>query len=313
MNVTVLAGGLSHERDVSERSGRQVANGLLDAGHDVTLHDSNAQLLEHLSANRPDVVVPMLHGAAGEDGTLREVLKALELPYVGATPSACRMAFDKSVAKAIVESAGIKVPFGISLPHTTFRELGADAVMKAVIERVGLPAIVKPTRGGSSLGATVVHDAAALPAALVSAFAYSEVALVERFIEGTEIAVSVIEDEAGVRALPAVEIRPDGGFYDYNARYTAGVTEFFCPARVSDEVTARAAEVATTAHLALNLRDLSRSDLIIDSAGEVWFLEVNVAPGMTETSLFPQSVQAAGLQLGGVMDLLVSIAHKRGG
>lgn len=313
MKITVLAGGLSHEREVSERSGRRVADALKDLGHDVELADADSQLLTRLVQHETDVVVPMLHGAAGEDGTLREVLQALQLPYVGSTPSACRMAFDKPVAKAIVEAAGIKVPFGFALPHTIFRELGAEGVMRAVIERVGLPAIVKPARGGSSLGATVVREAGALPSALVSAFAYAEVAVIEQFIEGTEIAVSVFENGVSVQSLPAVEIQPDGGFYDYNCRYVAGLTEFFCPARLDTATAERAANLAVAAHEALNLRDLSRSDIIVDRQGELWFLEVNVAPGMTETSLFPQSVAAAGLQLGMVFDSLVSIAVQRGG
>lgn len=313
MKVTVIAGGLSHERDVSERSGRRVADALRDCGHEVVVRDTNANLLRELEAHRPDVVVPMLHGAVGEDGTVREVLKALELPYVGSVPSACRLSFDKSLAKALLEESGVKSPFGIALPHTAFRELGADALMAAVVQKVGLPAVVKPVRSGSSLGATVVKDSSEVPSALVSAFAYADVALIERFVEGTEIAVAVLEDSTGPKALPAVEIRPDGGFYDYNARYVAGLTEFFCPARLDPATAARAAEVALTAHRELGLRDLSRADLIVDADGEVWFLETNVAPGFTETSLFPQAIAAAGLQVAEVFDKLVSIAAERGG
>jgi D-alanine-D-alanine ligase len=313
MHIVVLAGGLSHERDVSERSGRRVAEALKERGHTVEVRDADSTLLNSLRDNKPDVVIPMLHGAAGEDGTLRDVLEALEIPYVGSTPDACRMAFDKPVAKSIVASAGIAVPQGVALPHSTFRELGAEAVMNAVLNRVGLPAIVKPARGGSSLGVTVIREAAALPAAMVSAFAYGEVAIIEQFIEGIEVAVSVVETVVGPSALPAVEIRPDGGVYDYAARYTAGLTEFFCPARLSDDVTARVLETAVTTHLALDLRDLSRSDLIVDRNGGVWFLEVNVAPGMTETSLFPQSVAAAESDLGEIFDTLVHVAVSRGG
>lgn len=311
MKITVLAGGLSHEREVSERSGRRVADALKDLGHDVEVADADSQLLARLVEHETDVVIPMLHGAAGEDGTLREVLKALQLPYVGSTPSACRMAFDKPVAKAIVEAAGIKVPFGFALPHTIFRELGADGVMRAVLQRVGLPAIVKPARGGSSLGATVVRDADALPSALVSAFAYSDVAVIEQFIEGTEIAVSVFETGVSVQSLPAVEIQPDGGFYDYNCRYVAGLTEFFCPPRLDETTAKRAADLAVAAHEALNLRDLSRSDIIVDHAGELWFLEVNVAPGMTETSLFPMAATASGHELGALYRQLTEVAITR--
>ena len=313
MYIVVLAGGLSHERDISERSGRRVADALRDRGHEVDVLDTDAQLLTKLQAHRPDCVIPMLHGAAGEDGTLREVLEALKLPYVGSTPHACRVAFDKAIAKSIVESAGIAVPAGVSLPHSTFRELGADAVMQAVISRVGLPAIVKPARGGSSLGVTVVREASALPSAMVAAFAYGDVAIVEQFIEGIEVAVSVVHTVVGPSALPAVEIQPDGGVYDYTARYTAGVTEFFCPARLSDDVSALVAQTAITTHLALDLRDLSRSDMIVDHNGGVWFLEVNVAPGMTETSLFPQSLAAADSDLGEIFDTLVHLSVSRGG
>ena len=313
MYIVVLAGGLSHERDISERSGRRIAENLKDRGHTVDVFDADAQLLKKLESNRPDVVIPLLHGAAGEDGTLRDVLEALDLRYVGSTPDACRVSFDKPVAKSLMASAGVQVPVGVALPHATFRELGAESVIKAVLNRVGLPCIVKPSRGGSSLGATVVREAGSLPSALVSAFAYGDVALIEQFIEGTEVAVSVIESAAGPVALAAVEIKPDGGVYDYNARYTAGTTEFFCPARLSADLEEQVEQTAVTAHLILGLRDLSRSDMIVDNNGIVWFLEVNVAPGMTETSLFPQSVQAADSDLGEIFESLANTAFKRGG
>ena len=311
MNIVVLAGGLSHERDVSIRSGRRVAENLRDLGKQVTVSDVDSQLLAQWKIEPPSVVIPLLHGANGEDGALRDVLEAIGVPYIGAQPDACRIAFDKPIAKAVARTAGIRTPRSVALPHATFRELGADAVITAVADKVGLPAIVKPTKSGSSLGATVVHDRKELPAALVAAFAYGDVALVEQFIAGTEIAVSVIERNGTAEALPAVEIVPDGGFYDYSARYTAGTTQFFAPARLSAAVAEQAANMALAAHTALGLRDLSRSDLIVDSNGDVWFLEVNVAPGMTETSLFPLAVEAAGLTLGEVMLALVETAARR--
>ncbi len=172
--------------------------------------------------------------------------------------------------------------------------------------------MVKPTRGGSSLGATVVRAAADLPAAMVAAFAYGDTALIERFVQGVEVAVSVVADDGGPRALPVVEVVPDGGFYDYGARYTAGATEFFTPARLPDDVLASCAATAVTVHEVLGLRDWSRSDLLVDAAGTPWFLEVNVAPGMTETSTYPQAVHAAGLDLGDVTAGLVARAMARG-
>jgi D-alanine-D-alanine ligase len=310
--VVVLAGGLSHERDVSLRSGRRVAEALRGAGLEVSVADVDAGLLPSLSSDRPGVVVPLLHGASGEDGALRDVLGMFGLPYVGSGPRSCRLAFDKPAAKTAVAEAGLATPASVTLPQTTFRELGAAAVMAALLDTLGLPLMVKPARGGSSLGAAVVRTAEELPSAMVGCFSYGDTALVEHFVTGTEVAVSVVETDGGPVALPVVEIVPDGGFYDYSARYTAGATEFFAPARLPDEVVARCAAAAVTAHQALRLRDLSRTDLIVDAEGAPWFLEVNVAPGMTETSLFPQAVAAAGQDLGALWRGLVERATSRG-
>jgi len=309
--VLVLAGGLSHERDVSLRSGRRVAEALRGAGVEVAERDVDAGLLASLRADRPSCVVPMLHGETGEDGAIREILELLSIPYVGATPSASRAAFDKPVAKTVVTRAGLHTPASVCLPHETFRELGAADVMAALVERLGLPLMVKPARSGSALGCAVVASAEQLPSAMVNSFAYGSVALLERFVTGTEVAVPVIDDGSGPRALPAVGIRPDGGVYDYTARYTAGSTEFDVPARLSPALAEECARVALAAHTALGLRDLSRSDLIVDADGTVWFLEVNVAPGFTETSTVPLSVQAAGLDLGEVVASLVRAAVDR--
>ena len=312
--VLVLAGGLSHERDVSLRSGRRVAEALRDVGVEVEVRDVDATLLPLLSSpERPDCVVPLLHGETGEDGALREVLELAGVPYLGAGPAACRVAFDKPVAKTVAASAGLLTPPSVALPHETFRELGAAAVMEAMVATLGLPLIVKPTRGGSALGCSVVRTAAALPQAMVDAFAYGSTALVERFVEGDEVAVPVIDTGEGPRALPAVLIEPDSGVYDYTARYTAGSTEFVVPAKLADDVAAEVARVAVTAHRALGLRDLSRSDLIVDAEGRVWFLEVNVAPGLTETSTVPLAVQAAGLEMGRLVADLVGLAVDRAG
>ncbi|HEY3016772.1 MAG TPA: D-alanine--D-alanine ligase [Nocardioides sp.] len=309
--IVVLAGGLSHERDVSLRSGRRVAEAMRTSGLQVEERDVDASLLPAFVADPPACVVPMLHGETGEDGAIREVLELLDLPYVGSRPAVCRTAFDKPVAKTIVRRIGIDTPDWFCLPHQTFRELGAVAVMDALVARLGLPLMVKPARSGSALGCTVVHDSADLPSAMVNAFAYGDVALLEQFVEGDEVAVCVIDDGSGPHALPIVSIKPDGGVYDYTARYTAGSTQFEVPARLEPEVLEACARVAITAHEALGLRDLSRSDLIVDPDGRVWFLEVNVAPGFTETSTVPLSIQAAGLDLGKVMTSLVTAAVGR--
>ncbi len=306
--VLVLAGGLSHERDVSLRSGRRVAEALRDCGLEVEVRDVDATLLTLLREDPPDCVVPLLHGESGEDGALRELFELAGTAYVGARPEACRIAFDKPVAKTVVTAAGLRTPYAVTLPHQTFRELGATSVMGLLLSGVGLPLVVKPTRGGSALGVSVVREAGELPQAMVTAFAYGDTALVERFVPGREVAVPVLDTGTGPQALPAVGIEPDGGFYDYTARYTAGSTEFQVPAGLGEEVAAECARVAVEAHRALGLRHLSRSDLIVDEAGAVHFLEVNVAPGLTETSTVPLAVQAAGLDLGRVVADLVAVA-----
>lgn len=309
--VSVLAGGLCPERDVSLRSGRRMAEALRERGLEVQVVDTDAALLPQWELDPPDVVLPMLHGAVGEDGSLRDVLETLGLPFVGAVPTACRLAFDKPIAKAAVAKVGVATADWIALPHSAFRELGANRIMKAAINRLGLPLVVKPTRGGSALGLSIVHTAEELPPAMVAAFAYSDTVMLEQFVPGTEIAVSVIERNGVAEVLPAVEIHSDSGIYDYQARYTAGMSEFFVPARLSEAAADAAANAALTAHKVLGLRDFSRTDLIVSPSGTAFFLETNVAPGMTETSLLPQSVVAAGYALGEVFEHLIQQAHSR--
>jgi D-alanine-D-alanine ligase len=309
--VLVLAGGLSHERDVSLRSGRRVAEALRDVGVEVEERDVDADLVARLRSDPPHAVFPLLHGVTGEDGALRQVLDLYGVPYVGADAAACRTSFDKPVASTMVRGAGLRTPESVVLGHDTFRELGASALMDAVTAGIKLPLVVKPARGGSALGVSIVRTADELPSAMVNCFAYGPVALIERYVEGAEVAVTVVDTGDGPRTLPAVEIRPDSGFYDYEARYTAGATQFVVPAGLDDSVAAACAEAAVTAHRALGLRDLSRSDLVVDTDGVPWFLEVNVAPGMTETSLVPLAAEAAGLELGVLCRDLLTVAAGR--
>jgi D-alanine-D-alanine ligase len=310
--VVVLAGGLSHERDVSLRSGRRVAQALRSQGADVVESDVDSALVPRLAALDDALVFPVLHGEAGEDGALREVLALLGVPFVGSVGAACRVAFDKSIATTVIAEAGHRTPAQVALPHEIFRELGAAALVAALGGQIGFPMMVKPSRGGSALGCSKVSRAEELPAAMVGAYAYGAVAVVEEFIGGTEVTVAVVDRGAGPIALPAVEIRPDSGVYDYTARYTAGATRFLCPAEVEPEVAARCAALALQVHAELGLRDLSRTDLIITPEGEPVFLEVNVAPGMTETSAVPLAIEAAGWSLGRMCADLVRTAAARG-
>jgi D-alanine-D-alanine ligase len=310
-HVLVLAGGLSYERDVSLRSGRRVLDALRAAGVDASVRDVDAALLPSLAADPPDAVVVALHGAAGEDGSLQAVLDLCGVPYVGGDARAARLAWDKPTAKSVLREAGITTPDWVALPQERFTELGAAAVMDRLLARFGLPLMVKPAQGGSGLGTSVVRDAASLATAMVGCFAYHPTALIEPYVSGMDIAITVVDTGDGAVALPAVEIVARDGVYDYAARYTAGLTTWHTPARLSVDVARAASQVALDAHRALGLRDLSRIDLMIDETGRPYVIEASVAPGMTDTSLLPMAVTAAGLDLGKTLATLVDRAIAR--
>lgn len=308
--VVVLSGGLSHERDVSLRSGRRVTSALRDAGYAVVESDLNPGLLPLLDGLEQPIVFPVFHGGAGEDGALREVFDLLGVAYVGSTGRSARTAFDKAISTPLVAAAGLRTPRQAALPQDMFRELGAGTLVTALADSLGFPMLVKPARSGSALGATRVDDIDGLPEAIVTAFGYGDVAIIEEFVVGRELAVAVIDTGDGPAALPAVEIQPRSGFYDYTARYTAGETVFTSPAELSAAESAACADMALAAHEALGLRDVSRTDLILVD-GEPVFIEVNVAPGMTETSLFPLAIEASGHSFGSVCSALVEAAAAR--
>jgi D-alanine-D-alanine ligase len=306
--VVVLSGGISHERDVSLRSGRRVADSLAEQGIDVELRDPDAALLDYLRQSRPDAVWPALHGASGEDGALRGLLEFLDIPFVGSRSGASRMAWDKPTAKILVAQAGVSTPRSITLSRDAFRELGATSVLDGIADELPVPVVVKPAQGGSAQGVTIVDAVDDLPRAMVHAYTYCDVALIEQRIVGTEVAVGIIDTGDGPVALPPVEIEPLSGVYSFDARYNAGETRFYVPARVPEAAVARASEAAIVAHRALGLRHISRVDLIIDGAGTPWFLEASVMPGLTETSLFPLALEAAGHDIGWVYSALADAA-----
>lgn len=306
--VLVLAGGISHERDISLRSGRRVADGLAAHGIKATLRDPDASLIDFLRVEKPDVVWPVLHGASGEDGALRGLLELQDIPFVGSLANVSRLAWNKPIAKTIVARAGVSTPASITLSRDAFRELGAESVLDTVIETLNIPLIVKPAHGGSGQGVSWVDSTDDLRKAMVHAFTYSDSALIEQRIMGTEICTTIIDTGDGPLAISPVEIEPLSGHYDFEARYTAGATRFFTPPRLPADAIHEATTQALAAHEALGLRHLSRIDTIVDHSGVPWFLEASTMPGLTETSSTALALDEAGYDVGGVYAALVKAA-----
>lgn len=297
LTVAILAGGLTHEREVSLRSGSRMAGALRDMGVQVKVLDVDAQLLQRLAALEPDIVWPLVHGATGEDGSLQDLLDLAGYPFVGSQAQACRLASDKAVAASVLARAGIAVPSSMALPQPLFREVGVTPVLDLVEKRYGFPVVVKPARGGSSLGLTIVEERADLPSAMVDCFAYDEVALIQTHVRGREFGVGVVDFGDGPQAIPPVEVVASGP-YDYDARYNPGRVEYFVPARVTDVELAAIKELALNVHNTLGLRHYSRTDVILDESGKPWFIDVNTTPGMAETSIFPQAAAVAAGERG---------------
>ncbi len=302
--VAVLSGGLSLEREVSLSSGGRVADALADSGHHVTRLDVDHNLVRNLEQGGFDVAYLALHGAAGEDGTIQSLLELIGLPYTGPDVLASSLAWNKPIAQGLYQRQGIQVPDRVTLSQHAFREMGASAAVDHIADVLGMPLVVKPATGGSSLGLAMVDRPQVLPQAIVGAFSYADAVLIEKFVAGTEIAVTVLDGAA----LPPVEIQPKGGAYDFAARYTAGATEFHAPARIDDEVREACEEIAVIAYEAIGARHLSRADLIVDMHGTPWLLEMDTCPGMTSTSLVPLAAQAADIAFDELCERVVHLA-----
>jgi D-alanine-D-alanine ligase len=295
--VAVLKGGRSLERNVSLRSGAHAEDALERLGHDVIGLDVGGDLVERLREMRPDAALIALHGPDGEDGTVQSLLDAIGIPYTGSGPAACMCCTDKALAKHLMRSAGIPTPDFHSLAEIAIKELGAGDALASIASSLGFPLVVKPASQGSALGVKFAQDSDGLPGALVGAFSYGQKVVIERYVKGRDLAVSVLDGPSGPLPLPVVEAVPrEEDFYDYESRYEIGMTTFVCPAELPAETTARAQELALAVYDLLGCHGVARVDLMLDEqSGELWVLETNVVPGMTATSLLPQAADAAGI------------------
>jgi D-alanine-D-alanine ligase len=309
VNVAVLKGGSSLERQVSLRSGARVEDALERLGHDVMPIDVGADLIEQLESVRPDVAFLALHGRGGEDGTVQELLDIVGIPYTGSGVLACMRSVDKVLTKHLLLEAGLPTPEFFAFSETAFKELGAADALPAIEARLAFPIVVKPAAQGSALGVKFARTAQDVPAALVAAFSYDSRVLLERHVAGRDVAVSVLDGAA----LPVVEAVPrDEDFYDFEARYEIGRTDFVCPADLTPECTARTQEVAVATYELLGCRGFARVDLMIeDGSGEPLVLEVNAIPGLTETSLLPMAAEASGISFDELIAKILQLALTR--
>ncbi|MBF4160419.1 D-alanine--D-alanine ligase family protein [Nocardioides acrostichi] len=310
--VAVVAGGLSHERDVSLASGRNLVHELRSLGVEAEAYDFDRNLLDRLDADEVAVAVPALHGQFGEDGEIQTLLELIGMPYVGSSSNACRVAWDKGTARELLHRAGLPVPQSVGLSAQTFRDIGAAALMEHVMHRLGERVVVKPTRCGSALGVTGVDGLGALPSSLVTAYAYGDDALIERFHHGVDVSVVCVEDAHGLRALTPVAIEYERGHeFDFSARYTAEYVGLR-PLDLPDDQVQRIQEAACEAHRVLGLRHLSRCDLMVDADGDFVVLETAITPGATETSVMPYACSLGGSSLGQVtLDLVHHVLASR--
>ncbi len=328
--VAVLMGGRSLERDVSLRSGERVCAALTGLGYRVLGLDVTSDLVSTLRAEQPDACYVALHGRYGEDGTIQELLEFLGIPYTGPGVTASSLAWDKAVSKRLFAQAGIPTPAWVAFTADAFKDAGAATALDLVAASLGgYPLVVKPAEQGSALGLTklaspvemqgdagdsrggVSHTPAPLAEALLDALSYGDKALVEKWVDGAELAVSVLGAGSDMRVLPPVEIEAKSGLFDFNAMYTMGETDYFVPARLAPEVLSRTEELARSVHALLGCRGVSRVDMVAEPDGAVWVLECNTCPGMTETSLLPMAAEAAGVGFDELVETILRDALDR--
>jgi len=309
--IAVLMGGRSLEREVSLKSGRRVSAALKDKGYPIIQLDINENLVDTLKEEKPDMVYIALHGKYGEDGTIQELLEIMSIPYTGPGVYASIVGFDKALSKEIFQLANIPTAPSFSLSAGAFKEMGASGALGKVIKKLGLPLIVKPARQGSALGIKYVEKPGGLAEALIGALSYDNKVIIEKYIKGKEVAVSILEETGEPRALPIVEIVPKKEFFDFESMYTMGETDYFVPARLSDEQTKEIQNLALKVHKVLHCRDVSRIDMIIDEDNQPRVLELNTGPGMTETSLLPMAAEAAGIDFANLVEKLARMALAR--
>lgn len=305
LKIAVLMGGRSLEREVSLRSGKRVSSALKHIGYKVEEIDVGDKLVNQLKNSKPDIAFIALHGKYGEDGSIQELLEMLKIPYTGSGVLSNIIGIDKVITKQLLKSANIPTPNFHALSSGAFKDMGASAALPEAIEELGLPVIVKPAAQGSALGIKIVERKDSLPDALLSAFSYDDKVLLEEFIVGTEVAVSLIGNKK-IEVLPIVEIIPHKDWFDFESRYTLGMSDYYVPARIDTKLQKQIEDTSREIYKMFECRGVARIDIIIRN-NIPYILEINTCPGMTETSLLPMSADAAGITFEKLIEKLISL------
>jgi D-alanine-D-alanine ligase len=296
------------ERDVSIITGRRVAHALERLGHEVHSLDVEESTTERLMEIEPDAAFICLHGVGGEDGTVQALLETLGIPYTGSGPLSSIRCMDKDYAKRALRAAGIPTPPFRTFLRRAMHEMGAAAALSPAAEAIGYPLVVKPAREGSGLGLTRVEEPEALLEAVYEAFGYDGKILLERWVTGTEITAPILEPAGSEpRVLNLVEVRPRGGSYDFEAKYTPGATDFAIPAEIPEEAAVYAEETALRSYRTLACYGFARVDMVLED-GTPWVLDAKTIPGFTETSTLPLAAEAAGISFERLVETILDAA-----
>jgi D-alanine-D-alanine ligase len=291
--VLVACGGRSLERSISLDSGRRAARALGSLGHEVRLVDVSASFVDTVLEWRPDYVFMAMHGIGGEDGTIQDLLEVLQVPYTGSDAPASALCIDKHLFKSVCLLGDVPTPPWHSFTKDAFADYGAARSLGAIMRQFPEGVVVKPARQGSSLGISVVRDEAALRDAILEAISYDDRVVLERYVSGREVAVTVLGPRSDPRVLPVAELRFDDEIYSYTAHYNIGSAHVLA-AQLEPELEARVKEVSARAYELAGCRDFARVDIVVDEAGP-WVLEINTIPGLTETGPAPLAAEMAGL------------------
>lgn len=303
LDIGVIAGGISSERDISLLTGEGICKALIDKGYKASFIDFNGDISGITDSNM-SIAFVALHGKYGEDGTMQGLLELMKIPYTGSGVLSSALAMDKIYTKKIFQAENIPTPPSLALYQE--KALDYNQIMLYVQNSIEYPVIVKPNRGGSTIGVTIVDSSENLKDAVKAAFKFDNAVLIEKFIKGRLLTTGIIGMQPW--PLPIIEIKPKSGFYDYDAKYTSGLTEYIVPAPLNKKLAENIADISVKCHEILGCSALSRVDLIMDDRENIYFLEVNTIPGMTPTSLVPKAAAASGIDFNELAEIILNCA-----